>query len=142
MFIFAGFLQEKLRIIYIKRVLTLHFFVLSRVKSSMSGSSATLCPREPSPSRSMGEKAWWPYASSTESWRTTRAQFNSMPTILVSTTLFLKNRTVSRFRVHFKHGSILKNISLSVRIFGSGFKPYFKLYLITGWDPDSNRYPP
>ena len=81
-----------------------------------------------------------------------------MPTTLVSTTLFLKNRTVSRFRVHFKHGSISKNISLSVRIFGSGFKPYFKLYLtpsfgsgfepysklnlITGWDPDSNRYPP
>ena len=83
--IFAGKVTSylhKTRVNYI-------FFVLRRVKSSMSGSSATLCPREPSPSRSTGEKAWWPYASSTGSWRTTRAQFNSMPTILVSTNLFL-----------------------------------------------------
>ncbi len=86
---FAGFLQEKLRIFLHKTRINSIFFMLSHVKSWTSGSSATLCPREPSPFRSMGEKAWQPYASSTGSWRTTRAQFNSMPTTPVSTTLFL-----------------------------------------------------
>ena len=40
------------------RVNSTFFSVLSRVKSSTSGSSATLCPREPNPFRSTGEKAW------------------------------------------------------------------------------------
>ena len=80
-----------------------------------------------------------------------------MPTTLVSTNLFSINRTVSRFRVHFKHGLISKIVSAcryesldpdSNRI-PNYFAPclwirirtVFQIVFHFGLDPDSNRYP-
>jgi hypothetical protein len=61
----------------------------------MHGWSATPSLPEPNPYRSTDGRAWRLCADSTGSWQMTRAWFNSVQTIRVSTLLFL-NRTVSQ----------------------------------------------
>ncbi len=112
------------------RIKNLYFLMFRQGMSSMNGSSATPSLPEPNPFLSTGGRAWRPYADSTGNWRTTKAGLNSMPTIWVSTILFiLKIIPCLIFRVHFKHGSILRIVL---------WTPACRYEFL---DPDSNRIP-
>ncbi len=88
-FVFCRIFAGKVMIFYRKCALKSIFFMFRQGMSWTNGSFATPSPCEPNLFRSMGGRAWKPYAVSTGSWRTMRAKSNSMPTIRVSTAFLL-----------------------------------------------------
>ena len=107
-----------------------------------NGSFATPSPREPNPFRSMGGRAWRPYAVSTGSWQMMRARSSSMPTIRVSTAFFcfkivpclvlesIFHLTRFDFNTCFKRQPIRTFLLID--------RFHFSLQFM---DPDSNRFP-
>ncbi len=162
MFIFAGFLQEKLRIFLHKaRINSIFFYVKSRQELNKWVVRHALSPRaEPLPEYGregmVAIREFYRKLADDEGtvqfYANHPSKYNSF-SIKIVPCLVLESilNTVQFQRLYYERQPVGTNLWIRIRtvfqiifhlVFGSGFEPYSKLFFTISQDPDSNCYPP